>query len=242
MTIDPAFHDHRAGLVDSALDESTSDEERVLAREAYRALLPMTTLSRCPFSDREVGLPFDQVDLDGPYWDSLDPVRRDPAPKLPATCLSLVGAMLLEKTQVRPAPFLALPGPGRPYVVPELLKVDGVVAVLSAIEVGPHQGLCIAYFGDGVDIAPSLRLNLWGARSYRYAYEDGQVVEGESELYDLDNEYDLEPWIAAGKVAWTAPDDPSFSVDRGADCPYLAPAWTSGPDRMQRVANGEIVT
>lgn len=241
MTIDATFRDHRNGLVEVALDQSTSDEEKALARDAYRALLPMTVLSRCPFTDREVALPFDQVDLDGPFWDSLDPVRRDPDPGLPATCLSLVGAMRLDTAQVRPAPFLALPGPGRAYVVPDLLKMDGVVVVLSAIPVGPHQGLCLTYFGDGVDLAPALRLNTWGARSYRYAYEDGRVVQGEAELYDLDNEYDLTTWFAAGKVGWIAPDDPEFSLQHGGDCPYRSPAWSSGPDRMQRIVDGEVV-
>jgi hypothetical protein len=222
-------------------DPAADPVERGLARAAYEALLPNVELSRCPYSGSAVSLPFDAVDLDGPYWDAFEPSRRDPDPGLPRSCIGLTGAMRLDRGRLAAAPFLALPGPARPFLFVDLIGLDDVTAVLSSVDIGPHHGCCVAYFTSTGEVPQALRPNLWGSRSFRYVYDDGRVVDGESELYDLDQDVDIEPWIADRKVAWIAAADPDLELRWGVgDCPYLTEAWSTGPADMQRVVAGAV--
>lgn len=226
------FRSHRDDFVEVANDDKGTG---ALARQAYAALLPRLTLSRCPFTGAPIKVTFDPIDFDGPYWDALAPARGD-RHALPRTVFSLSGAAQL-RPPVPVAPFLAVPGPEVPFVVPELLNVEGVVAVISSVAVGRHIGFPIAYFAQAGP-PPRLRLNCWGARSFHYVYDGGRVISGESELYDVDYVYDLEPWLEKGKLRWIHPDDDELTVLKGVEnCPYLG---LSGRRQVMRIANGEV--
>jgi hypothetical protein len=230
-------HD-RAALVQVANDEARSDEERELARSAYGVLLPHHVLSICPFTGAEVRMPFDGVEIDGPFWDSMEPVRPDRDAGLPRTLFSLTGGMRLQEAPH--APFLAIPGPPVPFVVPDLLRAPDVIAVLTAVEVGRHAAFSVGYFAEAT-IDDALRLNMWGLRSYRYRYDDGTVAQGVSELYDLDNSGDLLPWLDSGKLLWVDGKAEVPMLRSGADqCPFLG--WPGSATDVQRVVDGEVTT
>lgn len=218
----------------AAMDEGDHEREE-LARRAYRALLPRRAISRSPDSGALVEIQFDATDLDGFWWDAYRPERPGTTGGLPAEVVSFAGAMQLSKP-VAHAPFLASPGPAVPFVHPELLGADGVVAVVSSIRVGPHIGFPIMYFARAVPAAVPL-LDWWGARSYRYGPADA-VVEGSNPGFEGDWDFDLAPWVRIEKLQWIAPDDEAWEVRRGLKgCPYLD---LPGERLIARVQGGEV--
>jgi len=49
-------------------------------------------------------------------------------------------------------------------------------------------------------------------------------------------DFDLGPWITAGRLAWVAPGDPTVHLERTAStCPYLG---LPGDHRFQRLQMG----
>ncbi len=186
--------------------------------DLYVAGLPALRLSRCPFSGAEVRLSIDSCGLDGLFWNHDAPARK--LEPMPPTFFALAGAVRLG-SQIESAPFLAKPGPEAPWVVPRLLARSEIKAVVSFLPVGPHVAYPIFYFADPIprDVE---RVNTWGTSDCRYAGPFGEpwwsAVHSGPEDYD----FDLRPWIRAGKLLWIAPGD-----SRGAlrsvqdDCPFL---------------------
>lgn len=228
--------DERRGFVEIANDVSVPKAERDLARRAYVATLPLVRISTCPFTGEPVMLHLDTGGLDGPFWEARHPARTR-AHTLPRTVFSIAGALALQPP-IEVFDFLAIPGPGVPYVVPRLLDSDGVVAVMRGVDIGHHRGVVICYFcPEGAVVDESLRLNEWGARSYWYGYTDGTSAVGESTVWDAYNEYDVIPWLESGKLRWIAPGDEHFDVVEGVACPYLD---MGGPPEVQRVSEGIV--
>ena len=233
MTIDEDYLRDRAAFVESANEAEAAGDGRTsaLARQAYLAILPERTISRSPLTDELVRFRFDDVDLDGPWWDAYEPVRDEPHGGLPDGVISFVGAMELREP-LAAAPFLVAPGPGVPYVHPELLELDGVVAVVSAIPVGHHTGYPILYFASAVpDGAPLL--DWWGARDYEYVC-GGEEHEGEYPAYEGDWDFGLRPWLEREKLLWIAPGDDGFTLRRGvASCPFVDLPGERGQARIK---------
>jgi hypothetical protein len=216
------------------LGTATREYERSELRAAYIKLLPTYRVSRCPISNEIVERAIDTVDLDGPWWDFRNPAR----PRNPdhPTLVSLTGALLLGS--VPQTPFLVVPGPERPFVVPRLLGIDDVQAVISWLPVGPHQGYPIAYFAPppGPDLGVG-RLNDWGASSHLVQGPE-QIEEREDHPYEVEWDYDLAPWIAAGKLWWIAPGDAELELRSDVEsCPYLDLTGHRGITRLQE---GEV--
>lgn len=187
-------------------------------REEYEALLPVVAVSACPFTGARLELPFDGYDLDGPFWDHDAPVR--PEVDTPPTYFALTGAVRLG-SPIAPAPFLCVPGPEVPYVLPRLLEDDRIGAVVSQIPIGPHIGFAIAYFAR--EPAHDLpRANTWGTHEYWFFDEEGEFG-WDSELdFDSDHDHDLAAWIADGSLWWVAPGDPDLTLHQSVDdCPFL---------------------
>jgi hypothetical protein len=201
----------------------------------YRDLLPEVTVARCPDSGTPVRWPIDTAGLDGRFWDYETPVRRLPR-DLPVRWLTMTGAVRLS-TPVEFTPYLAVPGPGAPFVVPRILRSPGVRAVIAQVPVGTHTGWAISYFGPR---PKGIRLvNLWGTNTYPVYDENGKWL-GWGRDFNVVSEYDfaLADWLRSGQLLWIAPGDESGTLREGVDgCPYLD---LPGNRRIAIVEEGEI--
>ena len=188
--------------------------------EQYLAALPIVALSRSPFSGVLLEYAVDTVGLDGLWWNSSQPLR--PFHELPADLVGLTGALRLgsplEKTQ-----FEVRPGPEVPYVVPRLLALSGVCAVLSQVQIGPHTGYLVCYFAEHPEQVGN-RVNTWGTDYYEVVDSQGTLTwSRDGDDATLDRDFDLKPWMEAGKLLWIQPSDTSMTLrsDTGA-CPLVA--------------------
>lgn len=227
----------RIAFIEDAIEASAQEDEvrEALARAAYLAILPVRTLSRSPLTGDLISIPFDDAGLDGLWWDAYRPVRPEPTMGLPDGVLSFAGAMELRPPFAN-VPFLVSPGPGVPFVDPALLGRDGVVAVLSSVNVGAHTGYAIAYFADRPP-ADAPMLDWWGARFHRYRVGTS-VVAGSRPGFEGDWDFDLSGWVRQEKLQWIAPGDQTFELRRGTHrCPYLE---LPGERTIARIEDGEM--
>jgi hypothetical protein len=185
------------------------------AADRYRAAVPRVAISRCPLSAGIVRHSIDTGGLDGPWWDYESPVRPDET--LPPTCFAVRGAVRLSGAVE--TPFLAMPGPEAPYVLPGLLARDDAIAVVSSLSVGAHRAYAICYFGDP---PPGGRLNAWGAGHYALTDARGRTYDGAYEPTVDEMDFDLAPWISAGKLMWIAIRDDALRLRTDVKaCPYV---------------------
>lgn len=188
-------------------------------RDAYLKRLPARAVSRCPFTNELLVIRIDTTDLDGLWWSATSRVRETIA--APSTFVGLTGAVALA-TAVPDAPFAVEPGPGAPFVLPDALAVDDVVAVVSAVPIGPHTGYAVAYFSKRPPHPGLLAARDWGAL--------------EAASTDLD--FDLRRWIERGKLRWIAPSDASLRLRSDAPgCPYLD---VRGTHELQVIERGDV--
>lgn len=218
----------------AAEDLSAADEQKLLTE--YVEGLPRPEVARCPFTGVVVERSIDTFGLDGPWWDVDSLVRpREPGPP---SLWAWTGAMAVDAAAVEDTPHLVKPGPAVPFVVEHLIRHPAIRAVVSALPVGPHTGYVICYFvGPGGGPEHLARVNEWGAAQYWYEDERGwwadSVTEGEQE-----ERYDLDRWIADGKLLWIAPGDRDLKLrSEVAGCPYLDLA---GVEEHQRVQFGRV--
>ena len=211
------------------LHEAAHHDMWAAAADAYLKQLPRRAISRCPITGVALELAIDDAGLDGPWWRYDAPLR--PAATFPPTFVGLTGAMQLH-APIERAPYLAAPGPGVSWLLPRLLEGTSVVAVISMVPVGAHAGIAVAYFAatdPGLDPP-----NMWGANTAAHAGGGWSQADDDEDTFD----YDLAPWIAAGRVRWIAPGDAALRLRDGVDgCPYLG---MDGPQRVQRVQDGEV--
>jgi hypothetical protein len=188
--------------------------------ERYLATLPIVALSRSPLSGDILEYAIDVAGVDGLWWNYSHPVR--PLQKLPADFVGLAGTLRVESPLER-TPFEVRPGPEVPYVVPRLLALPGVCAVLSQVQIGPHDGYAIAYFADHPeDVAR--RVNTWGTDFYEVVDDQGTLMWSYGgDTAALDRDFDLKPWMEAGKLLWIQPGDTSMTLCSATQaCPFLA--------------------
>jgi hypothetical protein len=187
--------------------------------EQYLADLPVVALSRSPLSGDLLEYVIDIAGVDGLWWNCSYPVR--PLQQMPADFVGLAGALRvgppIEKT-----PFEVRPGPEVPYVVPRLLALPGVCAVVSQLQIGPHVGYAIAYFADHPEQV-SNRVNTWGTDFYEVIDSQGVLTWScDGDLAALDRDFDLKPWMEAGKLLWIPPGDASMTLRSDTQyCPFL---------------------
>ncbi|NLO09954.1 MAG: hypothetical protein GX129_08845 [Clostridiales bacterium] len=207
--------------------------------ESYMKGLPIRDLSRCPFTGEKVSMAIDDMGLDGLWWNYDSPKR--PENKLPDTWFAIDGALML-KGEIEKAPFLCSPGPDIPFVLPRLLEFIQAKAVISTIQIGSHIAYPICYYADPM-LYGELRVNDWGTGRY---WETGSMIP---ELWspgqyisltpDKDEyDFDLEPWIKAGKLLWISPDDNSMTLHgHVSGCPYLN---LQGSRRLKFIRDGLV--
>jgi hypothetical protein len=202
--------------------------------DMYRRNLPVLPLSRCPFTQQVLYHSLDPFGIDGPWWNYTAPVH--PVEYVMPGFHSLAGALRLQEP-VEKAPFLCVPGPGVPYVVPEILSDDHIRAVLSSTMVGNHTGYLIAYFMDDPGVRVP-RINRWGANRWELLDRRGTFTWGEFSPPESRFDFDLRSWIEKEKLFWILPQDSTLSLRRGAvDCPFLA---CTGTKKIQRIRNGKL--
>ena len=188
--------------------------------EQYLAALPVIALSRSPLSGDLLEYAIDIVGADGLWWNYGHPVR--PLQQLPADFVGLAGALQLGSSP-ETTPFEVRPGPELPYVVPRLLALPGVCAVLTQVQIGPHVGYPIAYFADHPEQVPN-HVNTWGADFYEVVDNQGVLTWScDGDIAALDRDFDLKPWMEAGKLLWIQPGDTSMTLRSDTrPCPFLA--------------------
>jgi hypothetical protein len=185
--------------------------------DGYRNGLPRPLLSRCPFTGADVRHSIDPYGLDGPWWNYSSPIR--PREELPVTFFAVHGAVRLGG-EVERTPFLCIPGPEVPYVLPQLLEREDIRAVVSSLGVGRHQAYAVFYFAQPVPAIP--RVNDWGTDRYTVVGARGLVWQHEREPGPHELDFDLERWIRAGKLHWIAPNDERAILRSDVSgCPFI---------------------
>lgn len=210
-------------------------EEIFRLRNLYLENLPKVSISRCPFTGEVLQYSIDNQGLDGLWWNFYDPVR-DNFPEL-NTFVTLSGALKVNQP-LEYTEFPVMPGPEIPYVLPALLENEEVLAVLSSIKVGNHTAYTVVYYSKN----PSsiiLRPNEWGIDRYYYQDENGELVwSQEDEIIEI-KDFDLIPWIEAGKLFWILPEDKTLNLRADIQqCPYVG---LSGNQNIQILQDGELI-
>lgn len=206
--------------------------------EVYLENLPKSAISRCPFTGELFEISIDKEGLDGLWWNSDAPKRKNE--KFIDSFYAMDGALKLYE-EVEQFPFLCTPGPEIPYIIPRLLEYDQIKAVVSQIKIGKHTAYPVLYFSDPM-LYYEKRVNDWGTNYY---WEDGNVIEeiltpGNFVSLELetDRDYDLEKWIKNGKLLWIAQEDINFKLHSYIDgCPYLD---IIGSENDKFIQNGEV--
>lgn len=203
-------------------------------RQRYCDGLPFLPISRCPFTNQVVYHSLDPYGIDGLWWNYEAPVR--PVENFPPTVHSITGALRITG-EVAPVPFLCVPGPGVPYVLPEILSHNSVTAVLSSLPIGNHTGYVILYFtgssGDGIPRADNWGMDHWELPGAGGSQDWGEGIRGVRQA-----DFDLAPWIEKKKLLWIPPGDSMISLHSGIDgCPYIG---LDGSRTLQRVRDGTV--
>jgi hypothetical protein len=202
----------------AALDEAERHMDAVKAAEtAYFGALPRTPMSQCPFCGESLVRTFDPYGLDGPWW------RSSATPEEPQACRHfcvLRGAVDFDGQAARGGDFEANIGPQAPYVIPRLLELSGVVAVVSRTRMANrYLAYLVAYFAERRPPPQDLTSH-WPRTNYLYATQLGEV------RWRIPNDrwdFDLEPWLARGKLRWCTSDSEKFVLSSGPirDCPFV---------------------
>lgn len=219
------------------------------AERAYVAALPRVALARCPFTGDVACHSLDDGGIEGPWWDYLTPVRPAAEDGLPETVFAVTGALAVgERPPV--TSHLVKGGPEAPFVVPRLLERPEMRAVVNQVRIGSGSGelagFAVIYFAQPM-VQQVVRFNTWGANVYWYRGPDGRWG-WDNNYEDTETlDFDLSPWIAAGKLAWIEPGDSGLVLRSEFDrCPYLGlpgrrtfvrvqfgEAWEPTPDPRQ---------
>jgi hypothetical protein len=214
-------------------------QKESLARRYYNAL-PVVVMGVCPYDGIPVERKFDPFGFDGHWW--VNPVPADDKP----SCVHFVavrGAVDFQgkKPPPRPDKRETYIGPGAPFVIPRLLKLDGVVAVIGELGMEPgYKAYTITYFGDPLP-APEEGVPNWCEDQLVYVKANGQQEwKSDEDAWD----FNLFSWLKSGKLRWCVPgsNNSVLSSEPPGRCPYIGlpgthkaqyvdedGAWSAGP-------------
>jgi hypothetical protein len=197
----PAYQEARAAYA-----------EMVALEEQYFRGLPRLVMAPCPFCGKPLHRSFDPFGLDGLWW------RSDAQPDEPEPCLHFCLLQGAVKVQAPPpaADFAVHPGPPRPFVLPRLLRQPGMTAVISRLPIEGGVAYPIAYFAPRRPPVQGLAAG-WGRSNFVYTT---QLGEHGWRGADEESDFDLQPWVAAGRLRWCRPDGDRTTLDESGSCPY----------------------
>jgi len=186
----------------------------------YADRLPRILLSACPFTNAPLKRSIDPFDLGGFWWQKDRTFTPDePAP--PPSFKLLMGAVDLRGRSPAETTEAVLAGPDVPFVVPRLLRLPDMVAVVHRIELESGDvAYPIGYFSRE-PIDPSFLHQHWTRPELWF-----ETPEGDSGWMVANDpwDFDLEPWIASGRLRWIRTGDGKLAVvgaDSGEACPYV---------------------
>ncbi len=196
-------------------------------REAYYLILgeyadrlPRIVMSICPHTGQPLKRSFDPGGVDGPWWHKDREVKIE-EPDPPPTFKVLQGALALHQRTPREARAPVIPGPEVPFVIPRLLKLPGMIAVVSRLPLDTGDtAYPISYFST--EDIPHTRLHqFWLKEEYWFNLDGGKSAWLiANDVWD----FNLEPWIRSGKLRWIDGEGTAMRVvdGRGAEpCPFL---------------------
>jgi hypothetical protein len=158
--------------------------------------------------------------MDGPWWASSPPPVEPSCPHY----WFFRGAVQFGDKR-RPTPPKkpggpARPGPEVPYVIPRQLELPGMIAVVGELPMEPGwRAFPIVYFADPRPPAEELTSD-WCSRTYPHV---NSITRQQETSYPNDTwDFDLEPWIAQGKLRWCSPGSGNLRLaPPGQPCPYV---------------------
>ncbi len=193
--------------------------------QRYFQKLPRVPVACCPFDNKPLYRSFDPFGMDGLWW------RSDSTPPEPIPCTHfcfVTGAVAPGDVPLSVGDFEVAAGPEVPFVIPRILELEGVIAVISQIEL--ENGAIvypICYFAEKRPPTPQWAAS-WRRRHYSYVGQLGETG------WRMDNEswdFDLLPWIEAGRLRWCLSGDNTVLSQESAECcPYI-----DLPGRRERI-------
>lgn len=206
--------------------------------DEYRAGVPVVTVSRCPFCNKELNYRIDNLGIDGLWWDYDRPERPQFIIDDPHF-IGLTGAVKVS-LPVNDVPILVMPGPDIPFVVPRIFQEMNATAVISQIPIGNNIGYAVAYFASPLPPPDIARVNEWGIDFYRYLNFEGKEVAGKAEMDLFQYDYDLPTWLMTSKLTWIEPNDSRLIVHKGFSiCPFVN---MTGKKEVQIIQFGDYGT
>ena len=180
-------------------------------QQAYFNGLPRVPMSRCPFTGEPLVRVFDPWGVDGFWWQETESGKtQDPA--APATFRVLRGALNLNGLPALGGPAEAHVGPDVPYVIARVLSMPTMVMVVSSLPMlNGYTAYPLAYFSTEAPPPGSL-VATWRRLTYSFVDRKGDSCwYMPSDVWD----FDLKPWVEAGKVLWIEPGDAKLVVQKG---------------------------
>lgn len=214
------------------------DRQGELLRQ-YAQALPAIPISRCPLCGEVLRYAMDVFRMDGIWWFKDDivgaPRPHEPHHRVVLGAIDIHGRFPRETREDGEV----LPGPSEPFVVPRLLKMRGMVAVISHLDL-PHgdTAYLIAYFNRR-RFNPWHLHQHWLRESLTVNPEDCPHGRGGCNAATDPWDFVLEPWIARGKLQWVAPGDSRLRLRDTGRCPYLNLPGVRAP---QSLARNEVAT
>ncbi|MCB9793644.1 MAG: hypothetical protein H6741_13050 [Alphaproteobacteria bacterium] len=203
---------------------------------AYKKLLPALSVARCPLSGGRVLLPMDPFGFDGPWWAPRE-ITRYPAARGSAQLRVVLGAVDLHgRAPIEAASqALVLPGPGAPFVVPALLAQEGMQAVLAQLTLETGDTAYVTSYYSPAPLHGARLHQPWGRASYQVRSASGRVLGWTTKNEPWD--FELQPWVDAGRLSWIAPGDDSATLVSAGPCPYVG---LGGVRRPQEIVRGTL--
>lgn len=186
-------------------------------KEDYTQVLPYVAVSRSPLEPSKVLFrSFDPYDFDGPWWRS-DWSGLEPPP--PPSYCCWTGAIAFGGEAPDLGALGVHAGPRAPYVIPRLLELEGMVAVVSRLEMAIEATAYVVTYYAQPRPVPELLTAPWKSPTYLYRTQLGRVRWREcKETLD----FDLDPWLERGKLKWCLPGDEEARLSDEAPlaCPF----------------------
>ena len=186
----------------------------------YVDRLPRLLFGRCPFTGEVFERSFDPFGLDGPWWHKT-PLVKIVEPPTPPTYKIHLGALNLHGRQPSEASEEVIPGPDAPFVVPRLLRLPGMVAVAMQLDLETSDRAWVITYWSRDQIPPVRLHQPWLRMDHWFKNDRGRSS------WTIANDtwdFDLEPYLADGRLRWINPADPQqrvASASSGVRCPFL---------------------